>query len=135
MIKKLEIGLRLKEFAKKKFGGIAGLERILEKSPGFFQNYINGRSYLGGELLIELYNVGCDINWLLNGSPAATSSVKDETNTAADYKFNVLEERITKLESKLFQLTEENERLSEENNLLKHNLDKDINDIKIKRNH
>lgn len=134
MNKKIEIGARLKEFAKKNFDGIAGLERAIGKTPAFFQNYLNGRSYLGGETLSKIQSLGCDINWLLNGEPAA-SIVKEPEETATDYKIKALEERTTKLESKLFQLTEENESLKEENEKLKHNVAKNISNSSSKKDH
>ena len=100
MNKKLEISVRLKEFAKKKFGGIAGLERALDKTPAYFQNYLNGRSYLGSEILIKLHDLGCDINWLLNGSPAAPEVKEPSASYSADVAIEISEikERLSKLE-------------------------------------
>lgn len=100
MSKKLEIGIRLKEFAKKKFDGIASLERALGKTPAYFQNYLNGRSYLGSEILIKLQELGCDINWLLNGTPSPSTVKEPEVpySSAIDERFKALEERLNHLE-------------------------------------
>ena len=134
MIKKVEIGLRLKEFATKKLLSLAELSRLLGmNNPQGLNPYTSGKSILGGELLSKLAELGCDINWLLNGSPTA-SMVKEPEETATDYKIKALEGRITKLESKLFQVTEENETLKEENKLLKHSLDQNIDSSKSERN-
>lgn len=120
MNKKVEIGLRLKDFAKKNFGGVAGLERHLNKSAAYFQNYLNGRSYLGGETLAELAEVGCDVNYLLTGKQ--NTMLDEETKK----KFTEMDDRFTKLEAKLFRLTEENEELKEENTRLREVSEKGI---------
>lgn len=61
------VGNRLKEFAEAFYGNMAGLARKLGVSQAYFTSYISGRSLPGGEVLIELYNLGCNINWLLTG--------------------------------------------------------------------
>jgi hypothetical protein len=104
---KVEIGLRLKDFAKKKFGSVAELERLLRKPPAFFQSYIGGRSFLGGEILMQLAERGCDINFLLTGKRGI--SVDEETKK----KISDMEQRLEKIESKMFRLLEENEKLKD----------------------
>lgn len=64
---KVEIGARIKEFAKKNFSSVAELARQFGMPKSYFQPYIKGISVLGGETLAILAELGCDINWLLTG--------------------------------------------------------------------
>jgi len=65
--KKREIGLRLKEFALKKFSSLAEFSRKMGKHETYFTAYFKGDNVLGGESLSKLNELGCDINWLLTG--------------------------------------------------------------------
>jgi hypothetical protein len=125
MNKKLEIGAKLKEFAKKKFGSIAALERELNKPAAYFQNYINGRSYLGGDILCQLSELGCDINWLLTGEkgdkhiikePEGQYNMGEYTNLFAEV--HALREEIKEYKIMIFDLQRANERLTKENKSL-----------------
>jgi hypothetical protein len=87
MNEKLEIGLKIKEFAKNKFGSVTALATKIGKKPQYFNTYINGRSYPGGELLAELYELGCDLNWLLKSNnniaePAPSYAVNQSIENA-----------------------------------------------------
>lgn len=126
MNKKIEIGARLKEFAKKKFDGIAGLERAIGKTPAFFQNYLNGRSYLGGEILAKLSELGCDINWLLNGD-LPTAFVTTAKGPNREYmtaysnllkEGNILREENRDLKALIFDLQRDKEHLLKQNEKL-----------------
>ena len=65
---KAEIGLKIKEFGEKYFSSVAELSRKLGmKTRQQLYDYIQGKSYPGGELLIKLGKLGCDLNWLLLG--------------------------------------------------------------------
>ena len=67
-IKKMEIGARFKEFAQNNFSSIDQFARAIEmKPPNLRSTYFKGVSVPGGELLIKLANLGCDIHWLLTG--------------------------------------------------------------------
>lgn len=101
LTKKLVIGLRLKIWAEKNFISLAELSRKL----GFnarqqLYDYINGKSFIGSEILIKLADLGCDINWLLNGTPSASSVKEPEVpySAAIDERLKSLEERLDHLE-------------------------------------
>ena len=111
MNKKIEIGLRLKEFAKNNFGGIAGLERILQKRPAYFQKYISGRSFNGGDTLAKLANLGCDINWLLNGTPSAEIVKEPPAEYIARPEFDKLKEGLRDLKVELYDMKKERVKL------------------------
>ncbi len=65
---KLEIGKRLREFGESKFDKIKDFAEALDIVPSALQStYFKGRSTPGGELLIKLSNMGCDLDWLLTG--------------------------------------------------------------------
>lgn len=60
------IGDKLKIFAKQNFGTIKKLAESVDKSPQNFGQYTSNNRLPGTQLLKKLYDVGCDINWLLN---------------------------------------------------------------------
>lgn len=63
---KVEIGLRMKEFAQKNFGTIDALAKLLDMEPTNLRtNYIKGKSVPGGAILKRMALLGCDIHWLL----------------------------------------------------------------------
>ena len=61
------IGLRLREFARERFGTVAEMERDTGKGLNFFQHYVEGKSKPGSELLTLLANKGLNVQWLLTG--------------------------------------------------------------------
>lgn len=75
LLKNVEIGRRLKEFAENNFSSIAEFSRQL----GMNQRqdiyiYFSGKSLLGAERIAKLAELGCDINWLLNGTELKTTA-------------------------------------------------------------
>lgn len=102
MIKKREIGLRIKEFGERNFTSIAEFSRQLGmKTRQELYTYIYGRSIPGGDLLSKMSELGCDINWLLTGKEPAAQQVKEPSlpyNAEIDERFNKLEGRIKHLE-------------------------------------
>lgn len=64
---KKDVGERLKYFAKNKFGSVNALAKELGMQRQQLYGYFVGNSYPGGEMLIKLGKLGCDINWLLMG--------------------------------------------------------------------
>lgn len=63
-----EIEQRLREFLVEKFGSINEGARALGKEPSAIRSsYLAGNSIPGGEFLVKLTEVGCDIYWLLTG--------------------------------------------------------------------
>lgn len=116
MINKIEIGLRIKEFATKNFLSLAELSRKLGmSSPQGLNPYTSGKSLLGGEHLARLAELGCDLNWLLNGTKTNTANEPLE-GYGMNYK-TILEENkklhddLDRLKIKVFDLQEENEKL------------------------
>lgn len=123
MSEKAEIGRRLKEFQGKKFKSISEFAIALGlNNRTQVYDYINGKSYIGGEKLSQLAKLGCDINWLLTGEEKLIVKEKrvdyfgyseDETGkkltehllkytTMLEEKVKALELQITGLEIKLF---------------------------------
>lgn len=67
-IDKIEVGKRLREFAKD-YGGVGKLAESLNMSiQALSGSYISGKNLPGAEVLARLIDLGCDINWLLTGS-------------------------------------------------------------------
>ena len=74
----LEIGERLKEFAKKNFGSVPKLAEKLGMSAHNLRQYTRGDAVLGGLYLHKLAELGCDVNWLLTGKGFEPASNKEE---------------------------------------------------------
>ncbi|MCB0746116.1 MAG: helix-turn-helix transcriptional regulator [Ignavibacteriae bacterium] len=60
------VSKKLKIFAKKKYKSVAELARRMEMKPQALQNYVDGTSLPGSNILIKLKTLGCDIDWLLS---------------------------------------------------------------------
>lgn len=64
---KKEIGERLREFGKTRFGTLTKFEEELGLAKGGLSQYTRGRNALGSNMIIKLKEMGCDIDWLLSG--------------------------------------------------------------------
>ena len=62
----MNIGEKLRIFAKIKFGSVSKLAEALDMKTPSLYTYLNEESIPGGQLLKKLQNLGCDINWLLS---------------------------------------------------------------------
>ena len=113
--KKREIGLRLKEYAEKNFSTFADFARAMGKDVTYFTNYYKGKSVLGGELLAQLAELGCDINWLLNGANNKPTLRKE--GTVPYMTFAELNNQIKELQNAINLLKIENYDLRKERDL------------------
>ncbi|GMU86289.1 MAG: hypothetical protein AMXMBFR48_15310 [Ignavibacteriales bacterium] len=84
-----QVGIRLKEFGKEKFGQL----KVFAENLGISQQsltsaYLSGRSLPGAELLLKLVNMGCDITWLLTGQERTSppAPLLDKERGAGDGK-------------------------------------------------
>lgn len=100
MLTKKEIGNNLRIFAKNKGYTLSYIADFLGMKLQSFRNYYEGNSIPGGELLSKLSNLGCDINWLLNGthSPSSVKEPEAPYSAAIDERFKAMEERLAHLE-------------------------------------
>ena len=73
---KSDISSRLKTFLKSNFNTIDEAAPHLGTTGNTLRNsYLNGRSVPGPDLLSKLFEMGCDINWLLFG---VSNSLSDQ---------------------------------------------------------
>lgn len=115
MLNSAQIGENLRIWAKNNFGKYQNLAAELNMSSSSLQTYLNGESIPGGKILAKLAQLGCDLNWLLNGT---TTNTVNETleGYGMNYK-TILEENkklhddLDRLKIKVFDLQEENEKL------------------------
>jgi transcriptional regulator with XRE-family HTH domain len=63
----MNIGNRLKYYAKDHYGSIRELVKTLDVNESQFSRYLSGTYIPNGEILVKLAKLGCDINWLLTG--------------------------------------------------------------------
>lgn len=130
----VEIGRRLAQFAKEKYGSKTVLIEKLQIEPEEAIKYFSYRKPIHPDVLIKLSNLGCSIDWLLTGkgvfSPgAAKTSRSDEGFSPSDHlKFtdavklkkekappeSTFNSKILELEKELQQITHKNNHLLEE---------------------
>lgn len=67
------VGQRLKDWVNKNFKSQSEFARAMGQVPAYFTPYFNGSSLPGGEILTKIAEMGCDISWLLTGTPANQS--------------------------------------------------------------
>lgn len=117
LLNNLQIGQNLKDFATKNFPSKAEFARQLGMNNSQqLYDYFNGSSLLGAEKLAKLAQLGCDLNWLLNGDSNLKINEPRE-GYGMNYK-SVLEEN-KKLQSQLNQLKIMVFDLQEETKILK----------------
>lgn len=63
----ISVGSRIKHFAFYKFGTVKNLAEFLEMDPRNLDKYVQDKMAPGTPMLIKLYNLGCDLGWLLTG--------------------------------------------------------------------
>ncbi len=72
----MSLGKRLKEFAKSNFNNLSDFSIALGISRENLYRYFNDTVSPGSEILQKLATLGCDINWLLLGTPNKNISAK-----------------------------------------------------------
>jgi SOS-response transcriptional repressor LexA len=64
---KKQVGDRIREFAKSKFGTLKSLGEALGMMPQTIQQYVNGKAYPGAPVLKRLSELGADVTYILTG--------------------------------------------------------------------
>lgn len=110
--KRIEIGNRLRQFAKVKFGRYESLAKALGMTPQSLNNYLTGKRLPGAELISKLKELGCNTDWLLlHGDEPYPIGVSDATNSksisAKDKVILSQAEQIQQLREELKALKEE----------------------------
>jgi hypothetical protein len=63
----MDLGKKIKEFGEEKFkGNITKYAEATKKSRTDLYRYIKNETSPGGEFFLELYKLGCDMNWLFS---------------------------------------------------------------------
>ncbi|MBN1638498.1 MAG: helix-turn-helix transcriptional regulator [Ignavibacteriales bacterium] len=70
-----EISNRLRIFAKRRYGTLKNLANALNISPQQLHQYVSGRREPRVRVLMKLFTLGCDINWLLGGAESIDAYV------------------------------------------------------------
>ena len=93
---KVPIAERLREFGLWRFDSISALAQALELHPAsLHSHYLKGKSFPGGEILLKLHALGCDITWLLTGEglpPEPTDQQVDQWIEACHARAKALKE-------------------------------------------
>lgn len=100
MNKYTEIGSRLKDFAVKKYGSVAELERILGVNRAYLSQYVTGRNKPGAKLLNELRLLHADIDYIMTGKRNVVLEVDHETRVGIYSRFKYFVEKQFKGEDK-----------------------------------
>ena len=90
----LDMGERIRIFAKRKYGTLKKLADAMKISPQQLQQYITGKREPGSKILVKLLRLGCDINWLLG-----------ESESLESYRIYKLESELRKLQSSFSQIS------------------------------
>jgi len=80
------IGDRLRYLGKEKLGGLTKLADILEMKPPSLQQYLNGRSKPGADVVTKLSKYDVNLHWLLTGEgdPLLHRDLKSKNIIVAD---------------------------------------------------
>ncbi|MBN2571033.1 MAG: helix-turn-helix transcriptional regulator [Ignavibacteriales bacterium] len=70
-----EISNRLRIFAKRRYGTLKNLATALGISPQQLHQYVSSRREPRIRVLLKLFSLGCDINWLLGGAESMDAYV------------------------------------------------------------
>lgn len=111
---KTHISRKLRQLLKNKFGSYKKASIALSMSPQNLQKYLDGERVPGGEVLIRLLEVGCDLNWLFDTDvPEDIGIVSDgKAEYGVKDKFiNAQAIEISKLRAKVIEVNKELEDL------------------------
>ncbi len=73
MVKAGEISKRLKKWGLEEFGSLVGFARALGISQQSLYDYTSSRTLPGNKMQSRLRQLGCNVEWLMTGSPAGAS--------------------------------------------------------------
>ncbi|MBL8004984.1 MAG: hypothetical protein JNL36_07800 [Candidatus Kapabacteria bacterium] len=63
----MSIGARFRLFVEENFSSISSFTYVIQISNGLLHKYFNDDTAPGAGVLQKLYDLGCNINWLLSG--------------------------------------------------------------------
>ena len=66
----MSIGSRLKDFGENNFTSVTEFAKALDMHRAPLYKYYNDEVMPGGEFLMKLKALGCDLNWLFSDQPA-----------------------------------------------------------------
>jgi hypothetical protein len=73
MLRSSEISRRLKKWGLEEFGTLVSFARALGISQQSLHDYTGGRTMPGNKMQARLRALGCDIEWLMTGSPRGSA--------------------------------------------------------------
>ena len=77
-------GEKIKAFAKKKFGSLTNLCEKIEMSTQQMWAYTSENSKPSYDVLVKLYQIGCDLNWLVDENKPINEFFDNEAKKNAD---------------------------------------------------
>jgi transcriptional regulator with XRE-family HTH domain len=89
----MNFGIKLKHFAKTKYGSVDGLAAQLGIASSSLSRYISGIVMPKLDFLQELLKLGCDMNWLLN-EKISTDGDSDKIDPVALEMKRILDENL-----------------------------------------
>ncbi|HZV12783.1 MAG TPA: hypothetical protein VFA55_06165 [Candidatus Kapabacteria bacterium] len=82
------LGSRIKLFLQAKFGTVTAASKAYGKSVNYFHPYVYDKTTPGGDVLRQLSEWGCNVNWLLTGEGDMWKDAEEERR---QFKKNMLE--------------------------------------------
>lgn len=85
LLNNAEIGKRLREFGKDRFGAMEKFAAALEMTPQSLNNYLKGLRLPGAKIISKLKKLGCDTDWLLlNKEETELENKSEKENNESD---------------------------------------------------
>jgi transcriptional regulator with XRE-family HTH domain len=81
-------GEKIKAFAKKKFGSLTNLCEKIEMSTQQMWAYTSENSKPSYDVLVKLYQIGCDLNWLVDENKPINEFFDNEMQKNSDYSIS-----------------------------------------------
>jgi transcriptional regulator with XRE-family HTH domain len=73
----MDLGSKLRTFAEKEYGSFKAFAQALGIKQPNLTAYLNNKNMPGGDMLMKLHKLGCDINWLLSETEEEMNLVKE----------------------------------------------------------
>ncbi len=104
---KTEVGKRLEEELRKKFGTISAAAKAAGGADAsYFGSYLTGRSGLGKLVITKLEKMGIDVNYVLNGREEPKANDQSALRDLLQKKVTDLEYRLSQAASELKEMSD-----------------------------
>lgn len=109
----MDIGTKIKSFAKSRYSSLTGLASALDIDLPSLHRYTTGKVKPGLDFFAKMLSLGCDLNWLLAEEDLPEGNAMNEPTILYNpHKIETLEAEIAALRSKFEQLKKANKQIN-----------------------